>query len=210
MPILSLYDEQAKDWKEIPTLRGNPSTIEIGQVSTLPENSFAYVSNSGNTHDAILNFGLPRGASGITPVRGVDYWTAEDQQKIINDVTEKLDFQFQKLMNAILNQPVTYVLKNKSTLDSLLDLSNNTINYNGEVKNLNPGDIFLLTDQDEPDYWFGEDSNGEKLHELETRKIDLSDYIQKDNMVLITYSEYDDLISQGKIDNDTYYFIYEE
>lgn len=210
MPILSLYDEQNNDWKEIKTLRGSPSSIEIGKVNTLSENSFAYVNNSGTKEDAILDFGIPRGSSGITPVRGTDYWTAEDQEQIINDVTGKIDFQFEKLMNSILNKPVTYVLKNKATLDSLLDLSNNTITYNGEVKNLNPGDIFLLTDQDEPDYWFGEDSNGEKLHELETRKIDLSDYIQKDNMVLMSYTEYEDLVNSGKVNNDTFYFVYEE
>lgn len=210
MPILSLYDEENKNWKEIKALRGSPSTIEVGEVSTLPENSFAYVNNAGNEHDAILNFGLPRGASGITPVRGVDYWTGEDQEQIINDVAEKIDFQFQKLMNSILNKPVTYVLKNKSELDSSLDLSRNIIVYKGEEKQLNPGDIFLLTDQDEPDYWFGEDSSGQKLHELETRKVDLSDYIQKNNMVLISYNDYEDLVSSGKVDNDTFYFVYEE
>ena len=209
MPILSLYDEEKNSWEEVKTLKGTPASVEVGTVTTLPENSFAYVRNSGNNQDAILDFGLPRGSNGITPVRGTDYWTAEDQEQIINDVTEKLDFQFQKLMNAILNKPVTYIFKNKAELDSVINLENDTIQYQEEERKLNPGDIFLLTDQEEPDYWYGEDSSGNKLHELEARKVDLSDYIQKNNMVLITYDDYESLLDTGSVNPDTYYFVYE-
>lgn len=209
MPTLSIYNEEQQEWNEVKALKGSAATIEVGEVSTLPENSFAYVKNSGNEREAVLDFGLPRGANGITPVRGTDYWTAEDQKQIIDDVSEKLDFQFQKLMNAILNKPATYIFKNKAELDSAITLENDTIQYQDEERKLNPGDIFLLTDQDEPDYWYGEDSSGNKLHELEARKIDLSDYIQKNNMVLITYDEYEALLDSGSVNPDTFYYVYE-
>lgn len=210
MPILSLYDEEKNSWEEVKTLKGTPASVEVGTVTTLPENSFAYVRNSGNNQDAILDFGLPRGSNGITPVRGTDYWTAEDQEQIINDVTKKLDFQFTKLMNSIMNKPETYIFTNKIELDSNLNLDNNTVSYKGEERQLNPGDIFLLTDNDEPDYWFGEDSNGQKLHELESRKTDLSDYIQKNSIVVMSYSEYEEALSSGTIKPDIFYFVYEE
>ena len=32
----------------------------------------------------------PRGADGHTPVKGTDYWTADDQQAIVNDVLAAL------------------------------------------------------------------------------------------------------------------------
>lgn len=210
MPILSLYDEEKNSWEEVKTLKGTPASVEVGTVTTLPENSFAYVRNSGNNQDAILDFGLPRGSNGITPVRGTDYWTAEDQEQIINDVTKKLDFQFTKLMNSIMNKPETYIFTNKNELDSNLNLDNNTVSYKGEERQLNPGDIFLLTDNDEPDYWFGEDFNGQKLHELESRKTDLSDYIQKNSIVVMSYSEYEEALSSGTIKPDIFYFVYEE
>lgn len=210
MPILSLYDEEKNSWEEVKALKGTPASVEVGTVTTLPENSFAYVRNSGNNQDAILDFGLPRGSNGITPVRGTDYWTAEDQEQIINDVTKKLDFQFTKLMNSIMNKPETYIFTNKIELDSNLNLDNNTVSYKGEERQLNPGDIFLLTDNDEPDYWFGEDSNGQKLHELESRKTDLSDYIQKNSIVVMSYSEYEEALSSGTIKPDIFYFVYEE
>ena len=162
MPTLSIYNEEQQEWNEVKALKGSAATIEVGEVSTLPEKSFADVKNYGNEREEDLDFGLPRGGNGITPVRGTDYWTAEDQKQIIDDVSEKLDFQFQKLMNAILNKPITYIFKNKAELDSAITLENDTIQYQDEERKLNPGDIFLLTDQDEPDYWYGEDSSGNK------------------------------------------------
>ena len=210
MSILSVYDEEKKQWSEITSLKGTPASIEIGEVTTLPENSQAYVNNAGDSSAAILEFGLPRGSNGLTPVRGEDYWTAEDQEQIINDVSTKLDFQFNKLMNSILNKPETYIFQNKAELDQNLSLSDNTLMYKGEKRQLNPGDIFLLTDTDEPDYWFGEDSYGEKLHELESRKVDLSNYIQKSNIAVMSYTEYEEAVSAGTIKPDIFYFVYEE
>ena len=109
-------------------------------------------------------------------------------------------------MTTIQNKPVTYVLTDKEQLDSLLDLENNTITYNNEVKTLNPGDVFLLTSTEEPDYWFGEDSTGQKLHELDARKVDLTQYVKTEKLQVMSLSDWESL---GSKDPDTFYFIYE-
>jgi hypothetical protein len=43
---------------------GTAATLSIGTVSTLPAGSSATVANSGTPQDAILNFGIPQGATG--------------------------------------------------------------------------------------------------------------------------------------------------
>ena len=206
MPILNIYDQENKEWAEIPALKGSAATLEIDEVVTLAPNEQAYVTNTGDEYNAKLTLGIPRGINGITPVRGTDYWTAEDQAQIINDVSEKLDYSFDTLMTAIQNKPVTYILTNKAQLDSLLDLNNNTITYNDEVKTLNPGDVFLLTSTEEPDYWFGEDTEGNKLHELDARKIDLTQFVKTENMKVLSLDEWEATTSP---DSSTFYFIYE-
>lgn len=206
MPILSVYDQESKSWAEVPALKGSAATLEIDEVVTLAPNEQAYVTNTGDEYNARLTLGIPRGINGITPVRGTDYWTAEDQAQIINDVSEKLDYSFDTLMATIQNKPVTYILTDKEQLDSLLDLENNTITYNNEDKTLNPGDVFLLTSTEEPDYWFGEDSTGQKLHELDARKVDLTQYVKTEKLQVMSLSDWQSLVSK---DADTFYFIYE-
>ena len=209
MPIMSIYDAENSEWREIPSLKGRPASIEVGKVTTLADNDFAYVKNTGTKREAVFDFGIPRGASGITPVRGIDFWTSADQEQIIKDVSDKLNLQFTQLMNAIQNKPSTFVLENKAELDSLLDLNNDTITYNNEEIKLNPGDMFLLESLDEPDYWFGLDLNGEKLHELEARKIDLTDYMKTNSIQLISYADYEDLVSSGSVNEEIFYYVYE-
>ena len=206
MPILNVYDQESKSWAEVPALKGSAATLEIDEVVTLAPNEQAYVTNAGDEYNARLTLGIPRGINGITPVRGIDYWTAEDQAQIINDVSEKLDYSFDTLMTTIQNKPVTYILTDKEQLDSLLDLENNTITYNNEVKTLNPGDVFLLTSTEEPDYWFGEDSTGQKLHELDARKVDLTQYVKTEKLQVMSLSDWESL---GSKDENTFYFIYE-
>lgn len=43
---------------------GKAATVRIGTVTTLEPGSMATVTNSGTTTDAVLNFGIPRGADG--------------------------------------------------------------------------------------------------------------------------------------------------
>jgi hypothetical protein len=53
-------------------LRGNAATVGIGAVTTLAEGQSATVANSGDPNDAILDFGIPRGA---IPAIGWDFDT---------------------------------------------------------------------------------------------------------------------------------------
>lgn len=53
---------------------GDPATIAVGTVSTLPAGSSATVTNSGTASNAVFNFGIPKGdtgtAGGITNING--------------------------------------------------------------------------------------------------------------------------------------------
>ena len=90
---------------------GTSATIRVGTVSTGAAGSSAQVTNSGTESAAVLNFVIPRGADGspgkdgadgapgaagapgkdgATPQKGTDYWTAEDQQAIVDDVLAAL------------------------------------------------------------------------------------------------------------------------
>lgn len=207
MPVMSLYDKEKKQWKEIPALKGTPATVEVGEVTSVAQNQPAKIENVGTDSNAVFNFQIPRGESGITPVRGTDYWTAADQQQIINDVSQKMNYQFTDLMAALNNKPMVFVVQDKATLDTILDLENNTIFYNQKMIKLNPGDMFLLVSTDEPDYWFGEDLNGNKLHELDARKTDLQEYVKKSQIQVMTLQEYSALPA---VEPDVLYFIIEK
>lgn len=207
MAILSLYDETSGTWVELPALKGSPATISVGTVTSVAPTEAPTITNSGDEYDAVFDFSIPRGVDGISPVRGTDYWTTEDQQQIISDISSKYDFQFTTLINSINNKPSTYILTNKAELDSLLDLDSNTITYNNETKQLNPGDVFLLTALDEPDYWWGEDSEGTKLHELESRQLDTDQFVKNVNMIVLSEDEYTATPAPSA---DAFYFVYEE
>lgn len=207
MPVMSLYDKEKKQWKEIPALKGTPATVKVGEVTSIAQNQPAKIENVGTDSNAVFNFQIPRGESGITPVRGTDYWTAADQQQIINDVAQKMNYQFTDLMTALNNKPMVFVVQDKATLDTILNLENNTIFYNQKMIKLNPGDMFLLVSTDEPDYWFGEDLDGNKLHELDARKTDLQEYVKKSQIQVMTLQEYSALPA---VEPDVLYFIIEK
>ena len=193
MPVMSLYDKEKKQWEEIPALKGTPATVEVGEVTSVAQNQPAKIENVGTDSNAVFNFQIPRGESGITPIRGTDYWTAADQQQII--------------MTALNNKPMVFVIQDKATLDTILDLENDTIFYNQKIIKLNPGDMFLLVSTDEPDYWFGEDLDGNKLHELDARKTDLQEYVKKSQIQVMTLQEYSALPA---VEPDVLYFIIEK
>lgn len=50
--------------------KGNSATINVGTVETLEPNQKAVVTNSGTIHDAILNFGIPKGEKGLQGEKG--------------------------------------------------------------------------------------------------------------------------------------------
>ena len=77
-------------------IQGATPNIQIGTVETLNPTEQATVTQTGTLENPIFNFGIPkgvqgeRGEDGYTPVRGTDYWTAEDiatiQQYIDNQL----------------------------------------------------------------------------------------------------------------------------
>lgn len=81
-------------------------TVKVGSVKTLANGEPATVENSGTKKDMILNFGLPRGEQGIqgipgkdgyTPVKGKDYFTAEDIASLgIGNKVDKEEFNENK------------------------------------------------------------------------------------------------------------------
>lgn len=55
-----------------PGANGAAATVQVGQVTTLPAGSQATVTNSGTNQAAVLNFGIPQGATGATGADGTD------------------------------------------------------------------------------------------------------------------------------------------
>ena len=80
-------------WVEIPALKGKDGVtpnLTIGAVETLPSDSDATATITGDKENPLLNLGIPKGADSYTPVRGIDYWTDDDKTEIVNGVLELL------------------------------------------------------------------------------------------------------------------------
>ena len=61
---------------------GVTPNLTIGTVETLEAGSDATATITGDKENPVLNLGIPKGADGYTPVRGTDYWTADDIAEI--------------------------------------------------------------------------------------------------------------------------------
>ena len=59
-------------------LDGEAATIQVGTTTTTAPDTDAVVTNSGDSHNAILNFSIPRGATGETGPAGADGVDGED------------------------------------------------------------------------------------------------------------------------------------
>ena len=70
---------------------GTAATIAVGSVTGLDAGASPTVVNSGTANAARFDFGIPKGDKGDTgdpghtPQRGVDYWTAEDVEAVVED-----------------------------------------------------------------------------------------------------------------------------
>ncbi|MBQ2890059.1 MAG: hypothetical protein IJE44_00235 [Clostridia bacterium] len=67
-------------------------TASVGEVKTLTPGKSAYVKNTGTSRDLVLEFGIPKGEKGAkgdrgdkgdAPIKGVDYYTAEERQEVL-------------------------------------------------------------------------------------------------------------------------------
>ena len=82
-------------------MQGESATIEVGRVETVPPTQAATVTNSGTETNATFNFQIPRGVDGITPVKGIDYWTPVEQDAIVQDVTDGAMEKLGTVINAL-------------------------------------------------------------------------------------------------------------
>ena len=53
-------------------------SVNIGTVETLPAGESAYVSNSGDQENVILNFGIPQGITGQKGTDGNKWWVSNN------------------------------------------------------------------------------------------------------------------------------------
>lgn len=81
---------QAKASGEFDGPIGATPNIQIGTVETLAAGSPATASMGGTPENPILNLGIPQGNAGNTPVKGTDYFTAEDKTELVNAVLAAL------------------------------------------------------------------------------------------------------------------------
>ena len=83
---------------------GKMPALSIGNISKVPYGSTPQVTVSSTDTGYALNFALPEG---YVPVKGTDYWTAEDQQAVKDDVTKTVGDAYTKaksdVEDAILN-----------------------------------------------------------------------------------------------------------
>ena len=102
--------------------QGLSATIEIGLVETVEPNEKAEVINSGTDNEAILNFRLPKGKDGYTPVKGIDYFDGKDGEK--GDAYSITENDYQSIANVV-EKDIQPTLNNN--LKSAKDYTDNAI-----------------------------------------------------------------------------------
>lgn len=105
MAVMKIRGEDGK-FHEVPSIQGEPGAtpnITIGTVETVPPGSNADAEITGETPNLKMNIRIPRGDDGITPVKGVDYWTEEDRHTIVNEAKTDLQPQVDAVTSAVNN-----------------------------------------------------------------------------------------------------------
>ena len=119
---------------------GDNATIEVGTTTTLEAGNNATVENVGTETNARLNFGIPKGEDGYTPVKGTDYWTNNDIEEIHNYVNEEI--------SKIDLTPYSQKVDTGNTIELSIDNQNYVMtaklkNINGDVLNTQTIDLPL-------------------------------------------------------------------
>ena len=123
--------ESLKGDKGEPGADGVTPNLTIGTVETLPSGSDATASITGSAGSPVLNLGIPKGADGYTPVKGTDYWTADD----IAEIQSYIDNKIRELIGS---QPVSPILssitatktKTEYTVNDTLNIDDITVTAN--------------------------------------------------------------------------------
>ena len=69
-------------------------TVDVAETETLEPDASAYVENVGTQKDMRLKLGIPRGKDGepgYSPIKGKDYFTAEEQQGFKADILAEIN-----------------------------------------------------------------------------------------------------------------------
>lgn len=85
--LQEVINQALQQAKESGQFDGQTPQLSIGTVATLEPGAEATAEITGTAENLRLNLGIPAGKN---PVRGVDYWTASDQQSIVRDTLEAL------------------------------------------------------------------------------------------------------------------------
>lgn len=86
--LVYVWDSDSSAWVSAGALQGAAGTIAVGSTTTLAAGSNATVTNTGTSSAAILNFGVPRGATGAVGSTGATGATGAAATLAIGSVTQ--------------------------------------------------------------------------------------------------------------------------
>lgn len=190
--------------------QGLTATIEVGTIETLGPNQMAEVINSGNEHEAIFDFRLPRGEKGDTyEITDEDYEEIEEQvktdiQPLLNDINETSDnaLEVAKTAESIARgKSQSIVFETFEELEVWIkDETNKGIASKGDNLYIKQMWIDEEAGIRQPDYWITEvlDEPNElgyyyEISDLGVEHPDLTNLLSKDEIgekyLLITYAD---------------------
>lgn len=101
MNVLKIKNKETGEWQDIPALVGPPGA-EGPKGDIGPQGIQGEIGPQGPVgpkgEDGVQG---PAGSDGYTPIRGTDYWTAEDQAAIIQELEGK-GYQTEAQVNALI------------------------------------------------------------------------------------------------------------
>lgn len=124
MSILRVRDADG-NVQEILAIKGEPgqdATINIGTVTSVPYDANATVTNSGTASAAILNFEIPRGVDGISPIVIEPYYDENDEVILLSSV------EFENIKESF-NIGVPIIVKLDGTVYNCVDCSNDLATF---------------------------------------------------------------------------------
>ena len=100
MAVNAGYTGTEKEWLDMIThgVSGKAATVKVGTVTTVDAESDAAVTNSGTEEDAVLDFKIPKGDSGIT-VRKLVWDLGDCDTSDAEAVAEKMTTWFQEILD---------------------------------------------------------------------------------------------------------------
>ena len=138
----------------IPGRKGDRSTVEVGTTETLPAESPAEVTNTGDEHDAVFNFKIPQGRTGTAAtieVGSVEMVPADQPAEVHNSGTTAaaiLDFRIPRGPQGETGHEsylyVAYASKSDGTGFSLVAAAG--LKYRAEIQSATPIDNPTLAD----------------------------------------------------------------